>query len=55
MPPGRVTCVIGRNGVGKTTLMKTMMGLLRHSAGQIYLGEQSIEHLPATFTPEGRA
>ena len=62
MPLGQVTCVIGRNGVGKTTLMKTMMGLLRHSAGQIYLGEQSIEHLPANrraklgvaLVPQGR-
>src|SRR3954467_14504768 len=48
MPPGQVTCVIGRNGVGKTTLMKTMMGLLRHSGGQIWLGERTIAHLPAS-------
>jgi len=62
MPPGQVTCVIGRNGVRKTTLMKTVMGLLRHSAGQIYLGEHSIEHLPANrraklgvaLVPQGR-
>jgi len=62
MPPGQVTCVIGRNGVGKTTLMKTMMGLLRHSGGQIWLGERTIEHLPANrrarlgvaLVPQGR-
>jgi urea transport system ATP-binding protein len=62
MPPGQVTCVIGRNGVGKTTLMKTMMGLLRLSAGQIWLGERAIEDLPANrraklgvaLVPQGR-
>jgi urea transport system ATP-binding protein len=62
MPPGQVTCVIGRNGVGKTTLMKTVMGLLSHSAGQIWLGERTVEHLPANrraklgiaLVPQGR-
>jgi urea transport system ATP-binding protein len=62
MPPGQVTCVIGRNGVGKTTLMKTVMGLLSHSGGQIWLGERTIEHLPANrraklgvaLVPQGR-
>jgi urea transport system ATP-binding protein len=62
MPPGQVTCVIGRNGVGKTTLMKTVMGLLPPSAGQIWLGERAIEHLPANrraklgvaLVPQGR-
>ena len=33
MPKGQVTCVMGRNGVGKTTLMKNIMGLLHNSAG----------------------
>jgi urea transport system ATP-binding protein len=62
MPPGQVTCVIGRNGVGKTTLMKTVMGQLSHSAGQIWLGERTIEHLPpnrraklgVALVPQGR-
>ena len=26
MPPGQITCVMGRNGVGKTTLLKNIMG-----------------------------
>ena len=51
MPPGQVTCVIGRNGVGKTTLMKTVMGLLRNSAGQVWLGERQIGQL----APSARA
>ena len=61
-PPGQVTCVIGRNGVGKTTLMKTVMGTLSHSAGQIWLGERTIENLPpnrraklgVALVPQGR-
>ena len=27
--PGKVTCVLGRNGVGKTTLLSTMVGFSR--------------------------
>ena len=61
-PPGQVTCVIGRNGVGKTTLLKTVMGSLARSAGQIWLGERSIETLPpnrraklgVALVPQGR-
>ena len=32
---GQVVCVMGRNGVGKTTLLKTLMGLLRPTHGTI--------------------
>jgi len=35
MEPGQVVCLMGRNGVGKTTLLKTMMGLLRSKTGRI--------------------
>ena len=34
MAKGRVTCVMGRNGVGKTTLMRNIMGVLRPSGGR---------------------
>ncbi len=38
--PGGCTCVMGRNGVGKTTLMQCIMGLLPLRSGRIeYLGE----------------
>lgn len=33
--PGQVVCLMGRNGVGKTTLMKTIMGLIRAASGSI--------------------
>jgi len=40
--PGQMVCLIGRNGVGKTTLLKTVMGLLQPRKGQIYLDGQPI-------------
>lgn len=47
MQSGRITCVMGRNGVGKTTLIKTIMGVLRSSAGAVWLGERNVAPLPA--------
>ncbi|WP_310423831.1 urea ABC transporter ATP-binding subunit UrtE [Chamaesiphon sp. VAR_48_metabat_135_sub] len=37
VPPGKMVCLIGRNGVGKTTLMKSIIGLLKPRTGQIAL------------------
>lgn len=62
MPSARVTCVMGRNGVGKTTLMKTMMGLLKQNSGAVVLGEIDVSRLPANrraraglaLVPQGR-
>jgi urea transport system ATP-binding protein len=47
MPQGKVTCVMGRNGVGKTTLMKNIMGLLKQSSGTVTLGEKVVSGLAA--------
>lgn len=33
--PGEITCLLGRNGVGKTTLLKCLMGLLPAKSGEI--------------------
>ncbi|HEX4000345.1 MAG TPA: ATP-binding cassette domain-containing protein [Pirellulales bacterium] len=38
MADGRVTCIMGRNGVGKTTLLKNLMGILRPSSGKVEAG-----------------
>src|ERR671924_164403 len=35
VPPGQVVCLMGHNGVGKTTLLKSIMGLLKPRAGGI--------------------
>jgi urea transport system ATP-binding protein len=42
VPPGKVTALLGRNGVGKTTLLKTLMGLLQAKSGDIVFNEKSI-------------
>ena len=35
VPDGGLVCVMGRNGVGKTTLLNTVMGVLKPSAGRV--------------------
>jgi urea transport system ATP-binding protein len=47
----RAACLLGRNGVGKTTLIKTVMGLLRPRAGHIVFEGRDITRL----TPHARA
>lgn len=44
--PGRVTCVLGRNGVGKTSLLSAIVGLQPISKGQILWEGEDISHLP---------
>lgn len=51
IPAGKVMALMGRNGVGKTTLLKTVMGLLRPLAGEIFFDGQEITH----WSPEKRA
>ena len=36
VPSGQMVCLIGRNGVGKTTLLKTIMGLLKPRTGEVW-------------------
>lgn len=49
--PGVCACLMGRNGVGKTTLLKCIMGLLRPRSGEIEFNGKAVTRLPA----EGRA
>jgi urea transport system ATP-binding protein len=50
--PGSRTCIMGRNGVGKTTLLKTIMGLLPISSGKLTFGEQDITHSSVELRPD---
>jgi urea transport system ATP-binding protein len=60
-PAGRITCIMGRNGVGKTTLLRSIMGQLR-ARGSVRLGGEEIGGLPAhrrarrglALVPQGR-
>src|SRR3954463_15287559 len=37
--PGEVVCLMGRNGVGKTTTLKSIVGLVKPDAGSVKLGD----------------
>jgi branched-chain amino acid transport system ATP-binding protein len=60
--PGEVTALIGRNGVGKTTLLRGIMGLLPRFAGEVTLDGSALHGLPTHriaragigYVPEGR-
>src|SRR6188472_1267686 len=59
---GRVTCLLGRNGVGKTSLLRAISGLQPIASGSIQLDGQEVSKLPAYerarrgvgFVPQGR-
>jgi urea transport system ATP-binding protein len=59
---GKVTVILGRNGVGKTTLLKSMMGLVPIKTGSIELGGKAIHQATPYeraragmgFVPQGR-
>jgi branched-chain amino acid transport system ATP-binding protein len=62
MSQGRISAVLGRNGVGKTTMVKTIMGLVRLSGGRVHVGSSDISGWPpnrvaregVAYVPEGR-
>jgi urea transport system ATP-binding protein len=59
---GEMVCIIGRNGVGKTTLLKTIMGLLNPRDGQIHFAGNIINNqspdqrakMGIGYVPQGR-
>ena len=50
--PGEILCLMGRNGAGKTTAMKAIMGLLPLTSGEIRIGDAVASQLPAHQIPE---
>ena len=59
---GKITCLIGRNGVGKSTTLKSIMGLVKTPAGKILLQDRDIikmktydrVKLGIGYVPQGR-
>jgi branched-chain amino acid transport system ATP-binding protein len=62
VPDGKLICVIGSNGAGKTTMLRTISGLMKPISGQITLDSRSINgkrphditRLGVAHVPEGR-
>jgi urea transport system ATP-binding protein len=62
VPEGSRTCLMGRNGMGKTTLLKCIMGLLQASSGSLTFAGTELLRLPAEararlgigYVPQGR-
>jgi len=44
--PSRIACVVGPNGTGKSTLLKTLFGFLRPEGGRVLFAKQDITGLP---------
>ncbi len=59
---GECLCVLGRNGVGKTTLLKTIMGLVTRTTGEITIDAKNLVQAPTDqrakqglgYVPQGR-
>jgi branched-chain amino acid transport system ATP-binding protein len=62
VPQGHVVAVLGRNGMGKTTLMHTMLGLVPRTAGRVLVDGVDVSSLPThaiaqqglRIVPQGR-
>lgn len=60
--PGEITCLLGRNGVGKTTLLKCLMGLIPVKSGTLRWQENTLNHFKPhqrvqagiAYVPQGR-
>jgi ABC-type branched-subunit amino acid transport system ATPase component len=59
---GRLIGLIGRNGVGKTTTLKSIMGLVPHRSGSVHFYEVNLSGIPPyqiprmgiAYMPQGR-
>jgi branched-chain amino acid transport system ATP-binding protein len=59
---GRITCLLGSNGAGKTTVLRTIVNLIRPRGGQIFFQDRRIDRfrthqiikLGMNVVPEGR-
>ncbi|MDB9970645.1 urea ABC transporter ATP-binding subunit UrtE [Porticoccaceae bacterium] len=59
---GEIVALVGRNGMGKTTLLKSLIGMVPHQSGSIMLGDEEIGPMESHqrvasgigFVPQGR-
>ena len=62
VPDGKIVCLIGRNGVGKSTTLKSIMGMVKTTGGNILFDGEEIRHkktyerasLGIGYVPQGR-
>ncbi len=62
VPKGHINAIMGRNGMGKTTLMRSMVGLIKSLSGQILFDGENIAGLPPhqisnlgiSYVPQGK-
>jgi len=62
VPDGKVTALLGRNGVGKSTLLRTLMGLVPAAGGAVRFGDRDLTHAKPDeraragigYVPQGR-
>ena len=62
VPDGQVICLMGRNGVGKTTLLKSIMGLLKLRRGEMHFDSENMTNWATSqraragigYVPQGR-
>ncbi|MGQ0701112.1 MAG: urea ABC transporter ATP-binding subunit UrtE [Panacagrimonas sp.] len=60
--PGEIVAVVGRNGMGKSTLMKSLIGVLPAASGSIHVGATDLSSAPSHqrvregigYVPQGR-
>ena len=60
--PGEIVAIMGRNGMGKTTLMKTLMGIVPERGGDVCVADEPITGLKShqrvakgiAYVPQGR-
>src|SRR5258708_3925770 len=60
--PGEIVAVVGRNGMGKSTLMKSLIGVMPAKSGRVMIGGADITALPSharvakglSYVPQGR-
>lgn len=60
--PGEIVAIMGRNGMGKTTLMKTLMGIVPEKSGTVAVGDDPVTGLKShqrvakgiAYVPQGR-